>query len=98
MTDSWIRVQQIRSPIRRHHSQRETLIGLGLNRIGRVRVLPDTAPTRGMISKVAHLVAANLVAKLTADIEGQLETLRRFNRKVDHVERSRFWKRYENKE
>ena len=31
-----IKVKQIGSPIRRHHTQRETLIGLGLNRIGRV--------------------------------------------------------------
>ena len=32
-----IKVEQTGSPIRRDHSQRETLIGLGLNRIGRVR-------------------------------------------------------------
>ena len=38
-----IKVKQIGSPIRRHHTQRETLIGLGLNRIGRVSELPDTA-------------------------------------------------------
>ena len=49
-------VEQIGSPIRRHHSQRETLIGLGLNRIGRVVQLPDTPATRGMIRKVQHLV------------------------------------------
>ena len=51
-----IKVKQIGSPIRRHHSQRETLIGLGLNRIGRVSELPDTPQTRGMIAKVKHLV------------------------------------------
>ena len=44
------------SPSRRHHSQRETLIGLKLNRIGRVAELPDTPSTRGMIAKVHHLV------------------------------------------
>ena len=44
------------SPSRRHHSQRETLIGLKLNRIGRVAELPDTPATRGMIAKVHHLV------------------------------------------
>ena len=43
-------------PIRRHHTQRETLIGLGLNRIGRVAQVPDTPQTRGMIAKVRHLV------------------------------------------
>jgi large subunit ribosomal protein L30 len=51
-----IKVEQIGSPIRREQSQRATLIGLGLNKIGRVRDLPDTPQTRGMIAKVAHLV------------------------------------------
>ena len=51
-----INVRQIGSPMRRQHTQRETLIGLGLNRIGRVSELPDTPATRGMIAKVAHLV------------------------------------------
>ena len=51
-----IKVQQVGSPIRRHHSQCETLIGLGLNRLGRVAEVPDTPATRGMIDKVRHLV------------------------------------------
>ena len=51
-----IRIEQIGSPIRRHHSQRETLIGLGLNRIGRGVERADTPHIRGMIAKVAHLV------------------------------------------
>jgi len=51
-----IKVEQTGSPIRRQHDQRETLLGLGLNRIGRVAELPDTPSTRGMIAKVAHLV------------------------------------------
>jgi large subunit ribosomal protein L30 len=51
-----IKVQQIGSPIRRRHDQRETLIGLNLNRIGRVAELPDTPQVRGMIAKVRHLV------------------------------------------
>jgi large subunit ribosomal protein L30 len=55
-TDKVVKIEQIGSPIRRQHTQRETLIGLGLNRIGRVRELPDTPQTRGMIAKVAHLV------------------------------------------
>jgi large subunit ribosomal protein L30 len=55
-TDSRIKVEQIGSASRRHHSQRETLIGLGLNRIGRVSEVPDTPSTRGMIAKVKHLV------------------------------------------
>jgi large subunit ribosomal protein L30 len=51
-----IKVEQIGSPIRREHTQSETLIGLRLNRIGRVAELPDTPAVRGMVSKVAHLV------------------------------------------
>jgi large subunit ribosomal protein L30 len=51
-----IKVKQIGSPLRRHHSQRETLVGLRLNKIGRVSELPDTPETRGMILKVHHLV------------------------------------------
>ncbi len=55
-TEKVIKVEQTGSPIRRQHTQRETLIGLGLNRIGRVAQLPDTPQTRGMIEKVKHLV------------------------------------------
>ena len=51
-----IKVEQIGSAIRRHHSQRETLIGLKLNKIGRVTELQDTPSVRGMIEKVQHLV------------------------------------------
>jgi large subunit ribosomal protein L30 len=55
-SDKTIKVRQVGSPIRRVHQQRETLVGLGLNKIGRVKELPDTPQTRGMIAKVAHLV------------------------------------------
>jgi large subunit ribosomal protein L30 len=51
-----IKIKQVGSPIRRHHTQRETLIGLGLNRIGRVAEVPDTPQMRGMIAKVKHLL------------------------------------------
>ena len=51
-----IKVEQIGSPIRRDGSQRATLIGLGLNKIGRVKEVQDNPSTRGMIDKVAHLV------------------------------------------
>jgi large subunit ribosomal protein L30 len=51
-----LKLEQIGSPQRRHHDQRATLIGLGLNKIGRIRDLPDTPMTRGMIDKVQHLV------------------------------------------
>ena len=51
-----VKIRQIGSASRRHHSQRETLVGLKLNKIGRVAELVDTPQTRGMIAKVAHLV------------------------------------------
>ena len=53
---STIRVTQTGSPIGRHKSQRQTLIGLGLNKLHRTRELEDTPSIRGMIRKVAHLV------------------------------------------
>jgi len=55
-SDKVIKVEQTGSGARRHHRQRETLIGLGLNRVGRVSELPDNPSTRGMITKVQHLV------------------------------------------
>ena len=48
-------VRQIGSPIRRKNDQRATLVGLGLNRLGRESTLEDTPSVRGMIAKVAHL-------------------------------------------
>jgi large subunit ribosomal protein L30 len=49
-------VRQTASPIRRKHDQRATLVGLGLNRIGRISELEDSPQVRGMIAKVAHMV------------------------------------------
>ena len=51
-----VTLQQVASPQRRPGEQRATLIGLGLNKIGRTKQVPDTPSTRGMIAKVAHLV------------------------------------------
>ena len=51
-----IKVRQTGSPIRRPQDQRATLVGLGLNKIGRVRELEDTPSIRGMIRKVRHMV------------------------------------------
>jgi large subunit ribosomal protein L30 len=56
MSKKTLRVRQIGSPIGRRSDQRETLIGLGLNKLHRVRELTDTASVRGMITKVRHLV------------------------------------------
>ena len=52
-------VTQKKSPIGRQSSQKKTLIGLGLNKIGRSKVLNDTSSVRGMINKVKHLVEVN---------------------------------------
>ena len=51
-----VTVRQTASPIRRTADQRATLVGLGLNRIGREAVLEDTPSVRGMIAKVRHMV------------------------------------------
>ena len=57
MTDKkTVTVRQTASPLRRKGDQRATLAGLGLNKIGRTRVLEDTPSIRGMIAKVAHMV------------------------------------------
>lgn len=51
-----VTVTQTGSPIGRKAYQRGTLIGLGLNKIGRTKTLEDTPSVRGMIRKVAHLI------------------------------------------
>ncbi|MEP3051410.1 MAG: 50S ribosomal protein L30 [Erythrobacter sp.] len=51
-----IKIRQIGSPIRRPESQRQILIGLGLNKMHKVVERQDTPEVRGAISKVPHLV------------------------------------------
>ena len=51
-----VKVTQVGSPIGRPDAQQATLIGLGLNKRHRSRVLEDTAAVRGMINKVRHLL------------------------------------------
>ncbi|MEC8108800.1 MAG: 50S ribosomal protein L30 [Pseudomonadota bacterium] len=53
---STVRVTQTKSAIGRKIDQRQTLTGLGLNKVGRTRELEDTPSVRGMINKVKHLV------------------------------------------
>jgi large subunit ribosomal protein L30 len=55
-TGKTVTVEQIGSPTRRPVEQRQTLVGLGLNKMHRRRTLEDTASVRGMIAKVSHLV------------------------------------------
>ena len=51
-----VTVEQVGSPLRRDPRQRQTLVGLGLNKLHRRRTLEDTPAVRGMIKKVGHLV------------------------------------------
>ena len=51
-----IKVMQIGSSIGRKFDQKQTLIELGHNKIGRIKVLEDTPSVRGMVRKVQHLV------------------------------------------
>jgi large subunit ribosomal protein L30 len=55
-TGKMITIEQIASPNRRPDRQRETLIGLGLNKLHRRKQIADTIEVRGMLNKVAHLV------------------------------------------
>jgi large subunit ribosomal protein L30 len=56
MSNGKVKVIQIGSPIGRPADQRQTLIGLGLNKMHRTSELEDTPEIRGMINKVSHLV------------------------------------------
>ncbi|SDE96300.1 50S ribosomal protein L30 [Sulfitobacter delicatus] len=49
-------IKQVGSPIRRPAKQKATLVGLGLNKMGRTRELEDTPSVRGMINKISHMV------------------------------------------
>jgi large subunit ribosomal protein L30 len=73
MATKMIRITQIRSPIGRDGRQRTNLIGLGLNKISRSRVLPDVPAVRGRISQVHHLVRVEPVE----DSEGKRAKVRR---------------------
>jgi large subunit ribosomal protein L30 len=52
-----IKITQTGSPIRRIPAQKQTLIGLGLNKMNRTVELQDTPEVRGMIRKVQHMVS-----------------------------------------
>jgi len=65
MSKTLIKIEQTGSPIRRHHKQRSTLIGLGLSRIGRISQILDAAATRGTIDQsLRWLVSGQFVADL----------------------------------
>ncbi len=56
MSNKTLTVKKIASAIGRKKDQEDTLIGLGLRKIGQERTLEDTPSVRGMIGKVSHLV------------------------------------------
>jgi large subunit ribosomal protein L30 len=56
-----LKVTQTGSPIRRPGDQKATLVGLGLNKMNRSRVLEDTPDIRGMINKISHMVSVEEV-------------------------------------
>ncbi len=61
MADGKIKITQTGSPIGRPADQRQTLIGLGLNKMHRTREVEDTPAVRGMINKVSHLISVEEV-------------------------------------
>ena len=56
-----LRITQTGSGIGRPKDQKATLVGLGLNKLHRSRVVDDTPSVRGMINKVQHLVYVEAV-------------------------------------
>ena len=51
-----LRIRQVRSGIGFSQRQKATLRAMGLEKLGRVRTLPDNPQVRGMIARVSHLV------------------------------------------
>jgi len=58
-TQKHVKVTLVRSPIGTRESHRATVRGLGLRRVNSTKVLVDTPEVRGMIRKVAYLVAVS---------------------------------------
>jgi large subunit ribosomal protein L30 len=56
-----LKVTQVGSVIGTKPKQRGTLRALGLGRIGKSHVLPDTPDVRGQLGKVPHLISVEEV-------------------------------------
>jgi len=56
MGDKYLKITQTRSATGRLAKQRDSLVGLGLNKISRTKVWRDTPEVRGRIRVVQHLV------------------------------------------
>jgi large subunit ribosomal protein L30 len=80
---SKIKVTLIRSPIGLEKSQRLTAEALGLRRLNRSRVHHNNAQARGMIKKIAHLVAIEEVTEEPAVVSGSSTESARAQSPVD---------------
>ena len=69
-------VRLVRSGAGRSESQRKTLLGLGLKRVGKTVYLKDTLPIRGMLYKVGYLLS--VVPKVGAPPPSNREKARIF--------------------
>ena len=56
MSDKYFDVTLLKGMAGRPESQRKTLLGLGLSRIGKKVSVKDTPAIRGMLYKVVHMV------------------------------------------
>ena len=65
MADKQVRVTQVKSSIGSKPKAKGTLRALGLGRIGKTHVLPDTRDVRGMINRGPHLIEVEEI------VEGQ---------------------------
>jgi large subunit ribosomal protein L30 len=65
-TSASLRVTQVRSSIGSKPKQRGTLRALGLGRIGKSNIVPDTRDIRGQINKVPHLITVVQVEEATS--------------------------------
>jgi len=63
MADKQVRVTQVKSSIGSKPKAKGTLRALGLGRIGKTHVLPDTRDVRGMINRVPHLIEVEEIAE-----------------------------------
>jgi large subunit ribosomal protein L30 len=56
MSKATVKVTLVKSPIGAKGGHRETVLGLGLKKMGQTRELEDTPAVRGMIRKVIYLL------------------------------------------
>ena len=67
MSQSHLKITLVRSAIGTPETQRRTLVGLGLRRLGRSVTRPNTPAFRGMVKKVMHLVSVEETSAVQRD-------------------------------